>query len=106
MVSEWAKKAECWEALRDTPLDLPDPLPVELQVQRARASAQGKRPAKAPASFPLGRAPASSAVLYASMAHLACFAEGLRSHPPMAYSPTVFAMPATFQWIAFDFAPH
>lgn len=28
------------------------------------------------------------------MAHLACFADGLRSHPPIAYSPTVFAIPA------------
>jgi hypothetical protein len=40
------------------------------------------------------------------MAHLACFAEGLRSHPPMAYSPTALAMLATFQWMAFDFVPH
>jgi hypothetical protein len=40
MVSEWAKKAECWEALREAPLELPEPLP-----------------------FPLRSAPASSAVL-------------------------------------------
>jgi hypothetical protein len=32
MPSEWAKKAECWDALRDTPLPLPDPLPPEVQI--------------------------------------------------------------------------
>jgi len=35
-VSEWAKKTECWEALSDLPLELPEPLSIELQVQRAR----------------------------------------------------------------------
>jgi hypothetical protein len=43
------------------------------------------------------RTPASSAALYASIAHFACFADGLRSQPPIAYSPTVLAIPATFQ---------
>jgi hypothetical protein len=26
------KKAECWDAIRDTPLPLPDPLPPEVQI--------------------------------------------------------------------------
>jgi hypothetical protein len=47
MVSGWAKKAQCWEAVRDMSLELPDPLPTELQVQRTRSSSQGQRPAKA-----------------------------------------------------------
>jgi hypothetical protein len=33
MPSEWAKKAECWDAMRDMPLPLPSPLPAELQVR-------------------------------------------------------------------------
>ena len=32
MPSEWAKKAECWEAVRDLALDLPEPLPPEMQA--------------------------------------------------------------------------
>jgi hypothetical protein len=43
MPSEWAKKAECWEAIRDVTLDLPDPLPVEMQVQTARSPGPGTR---------------------------------------------------------------
>jgi hypothetical protein len=35
MPSEWAKKAECWEAVRNLPLDLPEPLPQEMQAQIA-----------------------------------------------------------------------
>ena len=35
MPSEWAKKAECRDALRDAQLDLPDPLPPELAAQGA-----------------------------------------------------------------------
>jgi hypothetical protein len=46
MPSEWAKKVECWEALRDAPLELPDPLPPELQVQSTRASGDGGKPSK------------------------------------------------------------
>src|SRR5262249_44848121 len=37
MVSEWAKKVECWETIRETKLELPKPLPPEMQVQRARS---------------------------------------------------------------------
>jgi hypothetical protein len=47
MVSEWGKKAECWEAMREVPFELPDPLPIEMQVQRVRGSAQKERPGKA-----------------------------------------------------------
>ena len=32
MPSEWAKKSECWDAIRETSLPLPDPLPPELQI--------------------------------------------------------------------------
>jgi AIPR protein len=46
MPSEWAKKAECWEAIRDVSLQLPDPLPPELQVQHAKPSAPGMRAGK------------------------------------------------------------
>ena len=47
MVSEWGKKTECWEAMREVPFELPNPLPIEMQVQRVRGSAQGERPGKA-----------------------------------------------------------
>jgi hypothetical protein len=30
MPSEWAKKIECWDLVRDAPLDVPNPLPPEL----------------------------------------------------------------------------
>jgi hypothetical protein len=33
MPSEWAKRADCWEAIKALPLDLPDPLPPEMQTQ-------------------------------------------------------------------------
>jgi hypothetical protein len=36
MPSEWAKKVECWEAIRDLPLKLPAPLPPELLSQPAK----------------------------------------------------------------------
>ncbi len=43
MPSEWAKKSECWDTVRDTSLPLPDPLPPELQAyvepERRRATA-------------------------------------------------------------------
>jgi len=39
MPSEWAKKVECWEAMRELPLALPDPLPPELQSQSTRGPA-------------------------------------------------------------------
>jgi AIPR protein len=43
MPSEWAKKADCWDAIRDAPLPLPDPLPPEVQIytgpSRRRATA-------------------------------------------------------------------
>jgi hypothetical protein len=32
MPSEWAKKVQCWDAVRDVALDLPEPLPPELQL--------------------------------------------------------------------------
>jgi hypothetical protein len=35
MPSEWAKKVNCWEAVRDLALDLPQSLPPESQVQLA-----------------------------------------------------------------------
>ena len=46
MPSEWAKKVECWETMRDLPLELPDPLPPELQAQSTRATPDGTRAAK------------------------------------------------------------
>lgn len=42
MASEWAKKAECWEAIRDLVLELPKPLPPEMQ-QRGLAANDGRR---------------------------------------------------------------
>jgi hypothetical protein len=36
MPSEWAKKVECWEAIRDLPLKLPASLPPELRPQSAK----------------------------------------------------------------------
>ena len=41
MPSEWAKKAECWESVRDLALRLPDPLPAEMQVQIAAGATFG-----------------------------------------------------------------
>jgi hypothetical protein len=38
MPTEWAKKAECWEAFKDAVPPLPDPLPPELSSQGATAS--------------------------------------------------------------------
>jgi len=38
MVSEWAKKLECCEAIREAPLKFPSPLPPELRVQGATSS--------------------------------------------------------------------
>jgi hypothetical protein len=46
MPSEWAKKVECWKAMRDVPLELPEPLPPELQVQHARPSEHGAKATK------------------------------------------------------------
>jgi hypothetical protein len=40
MPSEWAKKAQCWEAVRDVALGLPEPLPPEMQVQFAQGAAR------------------------------------------------------------------
>jgi hypothetical protein len=34
MVTEWAKKSECWEHVKDAKLALPDPLPVEMLGSR------------------------------------------------------------------------
>ena len=45
MPSEWAKKAECWEAVCEIALDLPEPLPPEMQAQLAGGTARGTRPA-------------------------------------------------------------
>ncbi|HZT26472.1 MAG TPA: AIPR family protein [Pseudolabrys sp.] len=45
MVSEWAKKVECRDALREISLDLPDALPPELSSQTAFAkSGNGRAP--------------------------------------------------------------
>jgi hypothetical protein len=46
MVSEWAKKVECWETIRETELELPEPLPPEMQVQRAHSAINGERPGR------------------------------------------------------------
>jgi hypothetical protein len=46
MPSEWAKKAECWEAICEIALDLPEPLPPEMQAQLAGGTARGTRPAQ------------------------------------------------------------
>jgi hypothetical protein len=43
MVSEWAKKLECWETIRDVELKVPGPLPPEMQVQRVRGSTNTER---------------------------------------------------------------
>lgn len=45
MPSEWAKKEECWQAMRELPLEFPDPLPPELQAQSTRAGANPGKPA-------------------------------------------------------------
>lgn len=45
MPSEWAKKPECWQALKSASFELPDPLPSELQTQIA---AGGTRVSKSP----------------------------------------------------------
>src|SRR5262249_27082511 len=39
MPSEWAKKAECWESVREMKLDIPEPLPPEMQAQLAGRAA-------------------------------------------------------------------
>jgi hypothetical protein len=56
MPSEWAKKSECWDAIRDTPLRWPDPLPPELQHYRKSA-----RPHPAAANSDHGLSPAAFA---------------------------------------------
>jgi hypothetical protein len=43
MPSEWAKKAECRDAIRDLALELPEPLPIEMQVQLAGSPASGRK---------------------------------------------------------------
>ena len=49
MVSEWAKKLECWETMRDAELKVPEPLPPEMQVQRSRSTVNGiKQPKPTP----------------------------------------------------------
>jgi hypothetical protein len=35
MPSEWAKKIECWEGMREMSLQLPDPVPIEMQTNTA-----------------------------------------------------------------------
>ena len=35
MPTEWAKKVDCWEAMRNAPLEFPEPLPPELQIHHA-----------------------------------------------------------------------
>ena len=37
-VSEWAKKVECWEVLRDVDFEFSDPLPAEMRAQSGRSS--------------------------------------------------------------------
>jgi hypothetical protein len=46
MSTEWAKKADCWEALRDTPLKFSNPLPPELGGPSAKAALQATKIAK------------------------------------------------------------
>ena len=46
MPSEWAKKVECWETMRDLSLDLTDPLPPELQAQTTKGTPDDTKPAK------------------------------------------------------------
>jgi hypothetical protein len=49
MVSEWAKKLECWEITREVELPLRQPLPPEMQVQRSRSTVNGiKQPKLTP----------------------------------------------------------
>lgn len=43
MPSEWAKKPDCWEVIRSTEVDLPDPLPSELRTQLAGSPVDEKR---------------------------------------------------------------
>jgi len=43
MPTEWAKKADCWEALRNTPLKFPDPLPPELGGPSAKPAPQAPK---------------------------------------------------------------
>lgn len=45
MPSEWAKKEQCWEVMRELNLELPDPLPHEMQAQPVGAQSEGQRPA-------------------------------------------------------------
>jgi hypothetical protein len=44
MPSEWAKKEQCWEGMRELPLAFPDPLPPELQAQSTRSSLNSGKP--------------------------------------------------------------
>lgn len=46
MPSEWAKKAECRDKLRELDLKFVDPLPCELAAQTANASSSGDAPLK------------------------------------------------------------
>jgi len=39
MTSEWAKKVQCWEAVRDVALDLPEPRPPEMCSRTAEGVA-------------------------------------------------------------------
>ncbi|MEA3070117.1 MAG: hypothetical protein QOD29_1563, partial [Alphaproteobacteria bacterium] len=48
MVSEWAKKLECWETMRDAEIKVPEPLPPEMQLQRSRSTVNGKPPKLTP----------------------------------------------------------
>jgi hypothetical protein len=45
MPSKWAKKEECWEAIRELPLAFPDPLPPELEAPGARRSTNSSKSA-------------------------------------------------------------
>jgi hypothetical protein len=51
--SEWAKKANCWDAIRDAPLQLAEPLPPELKAQYTKSAPQAHAPAN-----PQGLSPA------------------------------------------------
>jgi AIPR protein len=44
MPSEWAKREECWEAMRELPLEFLNPLPPELRIQSIRAGATSGQP--------------------------------------------------------------
>jgi hypothetical protein len=72
MVSEWAKKVECWETIRETELELPEPLPPDMQVQRARSPINGER---------LGRGPVRSKFQNPAVLH-STIIENIRRPPP------------------------